>query len=1446
MSGSQTLVAGANVNASNNALTGESEMQVAINPANPLQIVDFTHNVNNLNQMSVYHSSDGGLTWSRTIISNTNDGLGMGTRFDPTLKFDANGHLFIAYGLDNGNNTTLVTARSDDGGSTFFQFRFPDSNGDNHNVPGVDKWFLTTGLDPTTGGQAVYIAYTHNANEVLGLDQQITVVGSNDGGNTYTAPQNIDDDSNSLFGLGRDSSLFACPAVGPNGELYVVWNDTDDGQLKLDRDLDGLWGNNSHFGNDMVVKNLRADFLSKITPASPRRGFSNGPSIDVSCVNPFQGRIYVAFTDTFSGNDTDVYLVSSDDNGSTWTSVGSVGNVEGSTGTDFMASVAVDQTSGTVNVGYYTTDGDQSGADGIANDDVNYRLASSIDGGVTWSHVNLSSATSRASAMGNGNEFGDYVGLAAYGGTVRGFWTDNRGQTADSEAFTATASFSSATGGNTLMVFGTNAADTIEVMSSSANPAYVEVFVDGQNQFTGLWSSINHIVVSGLGGDDAIFIDDGASGVPISVFGNDGNDTIHIAFPSGNLGHVVGPVSVDGGTGSDTVTLWNDLTSAGCTYTVTSSTVSVAGSAFGGLNYTAIEGLTINAGSGNDTVNVNSTAATTPLTVNAGGGNDVVNIGTGDLDSVQGAVTVNGQDGTDAVNLMDQTAPFNDTYNITNTTVSRMFATGGQTPFGGLTYGSIEALTLNAETGDNIINVISSASATPLTVNAGAGNDVVNIGTGDLDSVQGAVTVNGQAGTDVVNLMDQTAPFNDTYNITNSSVSRMFAGGGQTQFGGLTYGTIEGLTLNAETGNNVINVWSTAFGTPVTLNAGAGNDVINIQPSTPSGSSSLDTLMGAVTVNGQDGNDAVNINDQADAFNGDVYTITRSTVQRNAMALVTYGSVENLVVNGAGNAAITYNVTSTLSTTPVTINGGSRNDTFNVTMSAPDPATGIVVPCLSGALTVNGGAGTDTMTLNDQTDPWAFTWTITSSTVAQSGDALITYGTLEGLTINGGTWGVPYTVQSTAASTPVTIYGGSGSDTLIGPNLINTWNVTGTNQGAVGNVTFTSMDSLTGGSSNDVFVFGSGASRITGVVNGGGGVNTLSYPGYPSGVSVHLANSPTVGTATATGGVLNIQNVAGTMFNDTLIGNDQDNVFTTYGGRDTILCNGGNDTVRIVGLQDPASTMDGGSGSNLLWANDGTNTWTLSGVGSGSLVASVSTNPSVAMPFTNFQQVLGGLGSDTFRILPGASFTYLNGNRGVNWLDYSAYPSAVTVNLATFNATGVVGANCVFIQNVIGSRTASNTLTGNADPLGNILVGGNAADTITAGSARSILIGGMGADVLTGGTSDDIVIGGFTDYDQNQAALNAIISEWRSTTDSYLTRISKIRAGIVSGASTYSLIWGSGAGTTVHDDNAVDTLRGDPAGATTRGMDWFFANQATGTLDQILDLQTGEKVDNQP
>src|SRR5262245_4852425 len=120
LAGTQTLVANANVNVSNNIVTNESEMVVDINPTNPLNVAGFVHDTNNLNQIQLFYSMNGGLTWDRTLISNTGpnaDGFGVGERFDPAIKFDANGNLFVAYGHRNPSPlaTTLIVARSTNG-----------------------------------------------------------------------------------------------------------------------------------------------------------------------------------------------------------------------------------------------------------------------------------------------------------------------------------------------------------------------------------------------------------------------------------------------------------------------------------------------------------------------------------------------------------------------------------------------------------------------------------------------------------------------------------------------------------------------------------------------------------------------------------------------------------------------------------------------------------------------------------------------------------------------------------------------------------------------------------------------------------------------------------------------------------------------------------------------------------------------------------------------------------------------------------------------------------------------------------------------------------------------------------------------------------------------------------------------------------------------------------
>ena len=261
----------------------QAEMSIAVNPVNPLNVAALSFAAGIL---AVYSTQNGGQNWTTTIVDNGLDALGAGNRFDPSLAFDSLGGLYIAYGHRTTPLTSLIVARSFDGGQNFPTVTVVDSQrnpgtvADRLTSPGVDKWHLATGVEPVTGREVVYVAYTRNVCEggaSCRLDQQIRVAGSRDGGLRWRlSDRPINDES-----LGRGAgdrgvaNLFAHPAVGPNGELYVSWHDRDvvgddTGRIKIDRDLDGLFAEGDDFGDDVIVARGEP-MLKRQVPAAPQQ-----------------------------------------------------------------------------------------------------------------------------------------------------------------------------------------------------------------------------------------------------------------------------------------------------------------------------------------------------------------------------------------------------------------------------------------------------------------------------------------------------------------------------------------------------------------------------------------------------------------------------------------------------------------------------------------------------------------------------------------------------------------------------------------------------------------------------------------------------------------------------------------------------------------------------------------------------------------------------------------------------------------------------------------------------------------------------------------------------------------------------------------------------------------------------------------------------------------------
>jgi hypothetical protein len=145
-----------------------------------------------------------------------------------------------------------------------------------------------------------------------------------------------------------------------------------------------------------------------------------------------------------------------------------------------------------------------------------------------------------------------------------------------------------------------------------------------------------------------------------------------------------------------------------------------------------------------------------------------------------------------------------------------------------------------------------------------------------------------------------------------------------------------------------------------------------------------------------------------------------------------------------GNGNNTINLAKTLADTSTSITTGSGNNTFHVSSAAP--ASGGTLSSLAGAVIVNGGAGFNSMLLDDRGDSAAISGTLTSSSITGLGMAAgITYSNLQRLVFQLAS-GASLSIPDTAASTAVVVNGGErvdlggisgGLDSLLGAIAIN-------------------------------------------------------------------------------------------------------------------------------------------------------------------------------------------------------------------------------------------------------------------------------------------------------------------------------------------------------------------------------------------------------------------------
>ncbi len=568
-----------------------------------------------------------------------------------------------------------------------------------------------------------------------------------------------------------------------------------------------------------------------------------------------------------------------------------------------------------------------------------------------------------------------------------------------------------------------------------------------------------------------------------------------------------------------------------------------------------------------------------------------------------------------------------------------------------------------------------------------------------------------------------------------------------------------------------------------------------------------------------------------------------SPVVSQKVAIVATPQLQNgiLAIPGTANSA-------TITLTPILPTGASVYS-MAVTETIGSKTTNLgtfAVP--SGIIDVYGGPNTDSVILKAATTNDAFT----------AGN-----GTVGEQLAQGVPQATAFTVNLNAITT-LTLKGDGGNDSLTGPNQSNSWSLTASNAGTLNGTTpFTGFGYLIGGSGSDDFVFTGSTASVSGSIDGGGGSNTLDFSARGTGVTVNLA------TDRATGIGKGWKNIAAAVGSNTstLVGANMSNVWNITGantgtvngtfafaGFQNLTGGSGNDSFTFQPGASLTGNLNGGAGNNTLdfsqfgspvtvnlatktataiggtWTSiqtfkgtattdtltgtNSSNTWSLTGFDAGA-VSGVS--------FQGFGSLKGGSGNDVFKFSPSASFSgVVDGGAGTNTLNYSLYTSGVYVNLQTQAATGTAGiAN---IQNGIGSAVG-----------GDILVGNGGSNVLTEIAGYNLVIGGGGSDTLTGGSGSDILIAGSTLYDQNMAALDALLAAWDNPSMSYSLRVATLQNGVSytdgTGTHTAALV----AGTTVMQPtgSGPSTLIGGSS-----GLDWFFA---AGT-DVIKNQKKGEVV----
>ena len=731
--------------------------------------------------------------------------------------------------------------------------------------------------------------------------------------------------------------------------------------------------------------------------------------------------------------------------------------------------------------------------------------------------------------------------------------------------------------------------------------------------------------------------------------------------------------------------------------------------------------------------------------------------------------------------------------------------------------------------------------------------------------------------------------------------------------------------LNGEEGNDIVDG---GLGND-TLLGGSGADAFRF--ASTSGAANADQINGFISFDDQvvlDGSVYAGIGTTGDFGSADARFWSSSTgAAHDADDRVVYNTSNGqLWFDADGNGSGARQLIATLQGAPTLVaaditvaNGsgsGSGGSTINGTAgndSLAGTAGDDTINGFAGMDTIDGGAGADSMVGGDDPDIYF---------VDNPGDVIVEFEDggfdtvnasvsyvlpdwvnhltlIGGAAINGAGNELPNTITGNASGNTLSGYG--GNDSIFGGDGLDIISgdldaeIPGDDyiEGGAGDDQISpdqGNDTALGGSGDDSFImfstFSEARSHNVGndSIDGGSGIDGISFGTEDVGSTEAVTIDLTAGTyriadptGEASGIVLNVENVGGSLFADLITGTEGANRFDGLAGNDTIRGLGGNDVFDAEGGDQfweggagndtmrgslvGDDTLSGGAGNDLLEGN--ALTGSSSTLGNNTFLFDVApgvANADVIVDFTSGQDKLtldGGAHANS-----GASGNFTAGDArfwssttgtahdaddrvvyntatGELWYDTDGDAAGARQLIATLQGAPTLAATDITIANGSGGGGGGSTINGTS---GNDALSGTAGnDTINGLGGNDTIDGSAGADVIDGGAGNDIV--------QYRTATSGIVANFAtgSITGGFpgasasFSNVEKVLGSNLddqlTGNASGQNLTGQGGNDTLAGAGGVDTLWGGG------GNDFFvFREMGTVNADRVSDWAAGDKV----